>query len=103
MYYYKLKADELWSLVSRGLINATDVAIIQSTSLQRTPHAFSTKKHKITLNQANSIFLNSINYYGGEHFNEPYYFVAEITHCTNASAFSRFMNKHNIPRRLFHY
>ena len=103
MTFYKLTEQELNTLN----ISKEDKESIIGASLKRKAGKFSKKVVKISLNKSSTIFLSSINFYGGEHFNEPYYYIAEISHQTSESAFSKFWNSKIAPlgikRRVFNY
>jgi len=87
-YYHKLKSDELQKFVSTFAFDA-----ILKAAKERKPNSFAERIVKVFLNKANTIWVQNVHYYGGENFNEPYCFVAEITHCTTNSAFRRWMNR----------
>ena len=91
-YFHKLKPAELSQFVS-----SRDCEDIIHTALERKPGTFATKIVKVYLNKAKTIWVQNVHYYGGENFNEPYCFVAEITHCTTYSAFRRWINRCPLP------
>lgn len=88
--------DYCWKLVEAELrqIVPNDVAdAIVAMSKKRKPgkRAISPLRHY--LNKPKTIWVQSIRFYGGENFGEPYYFLAEIKAITTRSAFSRFANR----------
>jgi len=91
-YYHKLKTDELSKFVS-----AIDAHSISIAAHERKPGKVAPLIVKVFLNKAKTIWVQNVHYYGGEHFNEPYCFVAEITHCTTNSAFRRWINRCPMP------
>ena len=92
-YFHKLKPDELVKFVS-----AEDAAMITAAAMKRKPGKFAKRPLVIVfLNGARTIWVQNVHYYGGENFNEPYCFVAEITHCTTNSAFRRWINRCPMP------
>ena len=91
-YYHKLKSDELSKFVS-----ALDARSILIAAHERKPNKFAPLIVKVFLNKAKTIWVQNVHYYGGENFNQPYYFVAEITHCTSNSAFRRWINRCPMP------
>ena len=103
--YYKLKLEDIQDLQEKGIICVQHVDAVIAASQLRKAGKFAEPKHrfKLAINQAKTIFLNSINFYGGENFGDPYCFLAEITHNTSPSAFTKFMRQNSIPRRTFAY
>ena len=91
-YFWKLKESELAHFVSRN-----DAKRIVERSLLRKPLTRDNTPVQIFLNPAKTIWVQSIQFYGGEHFGEPYCFVAEISHRTTRSAFSRWVNRCPYP------
>lgn len=102
-YYLKLTASEVVGLASCNLITKEQAGQILARSLLRAPGKFDSSPVKFWLNKPKTVWIQSIGFYGGENFGQPYYFRAEISHCTTESAFSRFSHKHNIPQRIFSY
>jgi hypothetical protein len=94
-YNWKLTMDGIDDLVSKNLVTQTDADQLVQKSLQRKPGTFDHRPIRFYLNKAKSIWVQSIHYYGGDHFKQPYYFLAEICHVTTNSCFSRFVNKYN--------
>jgi len=93
-YYHKLKPDELAKFVS-----PQDHARIMEAAAKRKPGQFLAAAEivKVYLNKAKTIWVQNVHYYGGENFREPYFFPAEITHCTTNSAFSRWAKRCAMP------
>jgi hypothetical protein len=91
-YLHKLKPDELARFLS-----ADTVKMIVDRSMKRKPGKFDHNPVKVYLNKPKTIWVQSIHYYGGENFGEPYCFVAEITHRTTQSAFRRWINRCPLP------
>jgi hypothetical protein len=97
---YKLTESELAELAIRGLITEDQCEEILARSRQREPGKFDTAPVRQWLNKPKTIWVQSIHFYGGENFKQPYYFLAEVKHSTTESAWSRFVNQHNL-RWLF--
>ena len=97
-WYWKLTESETLSLIHDfpGLISQEDVLRILAASLAREPRQFAEKTERQYLNKAKTIWVQSIHFYGGEHFGKPNYYTAEITHTTTNSAFSRWLNQNNL-------
>ena len=74
-WFHKLKQEELEKFLPEA-----DVKRIVERSLARKPLTHDKNPVVIHLNKPKTIWVQSIHYYGGENFNEPYFFVAEITH-----------------------
>lgn len=91
-WFHKLKQEELEKFLPEA-----DVKRIVERSLARKPLTFDRNPVVIYLNKPETIWVQSIHYYGGENFNEPYFFVAEITHRTSNSAFRRWINRCPLP------
>ena len=102
-YYLKLHDSEVAAFIAGKLITFEQADQIFVRSLQREPGERDSSPVKFWLNKPETIWVQSIEFYGGENFGEPYCFLAEICHCTTESAFSRFLHKHNIPQRIFSY
>lgn len=96
-YRYKLTEMELDRMAYRGVISFEQRDLLIKTSKLRKPFFHAGSCFQIDMNGAKSIKLNSINSYGGEDFREPFHFLAEITHVTTPSAFTRFMRRNQIP------
>ena len=92
-YFWKLTESEL-----RNLVTANDADRIIAASRKRKPGKFAGEVVKVPLNKPGTIWVQSIHFYGGENFREPYYFLAEVTHTTSNSAWSRFAKKHGFLR-----
>lgn len=95
MSYYKLNKSNLIQLVKKGLISVEDANMIEKISLERKPGKHATKHYKVYLNKAHTVYIQSIHFYGGENFNEPYYWVAEISNLTQ-TGLTRYFNENNI-------
>jgi hypothetical protein len=94
--YFKLTGAELYMLYQKRLITLTNFEEIMYSSQNREPKTFNKNMVCAYLNKPQTIWVQSIHFYGGEHFGEPYYYKAEIRHTTTGSAFSRFLNKHDL-------
>lgn len=94
--FYKLNEQEINRLAETGLISHSDKETLITQSLKREAGKFAKNEFKIYLNEAKSIYIQSIHFYGGEHFGKPYHFLAEISYLTTRSAFSGFMNKNSL-------
>jgi hypothetical protein len=91
-YFHKLKAEELAKFVS-----IENTGRIVERSGKRKPFRFDHNPVVVFLNKAKTIWVQSIHFYGGENFGEPYCFLAEITHKTSNSAFRRWINRSPMP------
>jgi hypothetical protein len=91
-YFHKLTSPELARFVGFG-----DEAKILQAAAKRKPRKFAKQIVKVFLNKAKTIWVQNVHYYGGENFNLPYHFPAEITHCTSNSAFRRWINRSPMP------
>jgi len=100
---YKLTESELDRMMFRGVISTQQRDLLVQTSKMRMPNYYATNQFRAGLNQRGTIMINSINFYGGENFNEPYHFLAEITHQASKSVFNKFMQENNIPMHPFNY
>ena len=94
--YYKLSEAELDLLATKGLLTPEQVAQVKAQSLAREPGTFDRQPLRFWLNKAQSIYVQSIHYYGGEHFGKPHHFLAEIGHCTTHSHLSGFMHRNGL-------
>jgi hypothetical protein len=103
--FYKLTESELTELSNRGLVSSNSLSEILTAAKERKPREFAEKVFACALNQAGTIKVQNVHYYGGEHFNEPYAFIAEIVPKTTNSAWSAFANRklRGIPLRAFTY
>lgn len=96
VYYHKLTETELRTLVSEGIVSEADANRIVAASRARTPGEFAKEVVKVPLDRQGNIQVRSIHFYGGENFNRPHHFVAEVVNLTTNSVFSRFLNRHGI-------
>ncbi len=87
-YYWKLTETEL-----RALVPAADAERIMAVSRERKPGQFAERVVRVPLNGPGTVRVQNVHYYGGEHFDKPFYFPAEITCATTGSAFSRCVNR----------
>lgn len=94
--YYKLTSDELAELGAKKLISTEEAREIILSSTRKPAYEFNENVVRVYLNKSKTIWVQSIHFYGGEHFREPHFFVAEIMHTTTGSAFSRFLNSRNL-------
>jgi hypothetical protein len=92
-YNYKLTEAEL-----RHIFPAADVSRIVVASKERKPGKWAKRIVKVALNKAKSVWVQNVQFYGGEHFGEPYHFPAEIRYATTESAFRRCVNRLNVRR-----
>lgn len=92
MVYYKLTDLRLTQLVRLGLISQAQADEIMLASHNKIYNVAGVQDAKADLNKAGTIQVRSINYYAGCRKQ----FVAEIVYFTSNSAFSRFINKHNL-------
>jgi len=93
---YKLTEAELRCLVGHRLVTPAQVQEIVAASLARTPGQHADHVVRVPLNGPGTIVLQSIRFYGGENFGQPYRFLAEVVPLTMHSAFSRFLNVHRL-------
>ena len=96
--YYTLTEKEL-----RALVSAEVADKIVAKAKKRKPgqwlNPLSNRVFRHYLNKAKSIWVQNVHFYGGEHFKEPYAFVAEVCYVTTESCWSRWLNKQpNFPR-----
>ena len=87
-YNYKLTEARL-----RGLLPAADAERIVAAATKRKPGKWARRIVSVPLNHAKTVWVQNVQYYGGEHFGEPYHFPAEIRHATTESAFRRCVNR----------
>ena len=93
-HYYKLTREKIIALVLSDMLDDKVADQLITSSQNRTPGTFNENMMREYLNKSKTIWIQPIHYYGGEHFGEPYYYLAEICHTTTNSAFSRFANQH---------
>jgi hypothetical protein len=94
--YFKLTEEDLSDLIKKNLINLDQFHAIKSKSLNRTPGEFDKEPLYIYLNKSKTIRLSSIHFYGGEHFKQPYYWIAELQGFSTDSHTSRWLNKYGL-------
>ena len=87
-YNYKLTDARL-----RGLLPAADAERIVAAATKRKPGKWARRIVSVPLNRVKTVWVQNVQYYGGEHFGEPYRFPAEIRHATTESAFRRCVNR----------
>lgn len=87
-YNYKLTESRL-----RDLLPAADAERIVAAAAKRKPGKWARRIVSTPLNLAKTVWVQNVQYYGGEHFGEPYHFPAEIRHATTESAFRRCVNR----------
>jgi len=87
-YNYKLTEARL-----RGLLPAADAERIVAAAGKRKPGKWARRIVSVPLNRVKTVWVQNVQYYGGEHFGEPYHFPAEIRHATTESAFRRCVNR----------
>lgn len=97
-FRYKLTETELDRMAYRGVISFKERDLLVNASKIRKPFYYANNCFQISMNGRGTIALNSIDFYGGEDFGEPFHFLAEITHDTTQSVFTRFMRENQIPR-----
>jgi hypothetical protein len=96
---YKLTEKEL-----RALIPAADAERIVTAAKARKPGKWARRIVSIALNRVKSVWVQNVQYYGGENFGEPYHFPAEIRYATTESAFHRCINRLGLRLRIpFYY
>jgi hypothetical protein len=87
-YNYKLTEMDL-----RNLLPAADAKRIITAAAKRKPGKRARRIVRVFLNKARTVWVQNVQYYGGENFGEPYRFPAEIRYATTESAFSRCINR----------
>ena len=103
---YKLSKINLLDMAAVGILESDEAWAIVAAASEREPNKWAEKVEKVYLDNAGKIWVQNVAFYGGEHFGEPYYFVAEIRHKTSNSAFSRWWNREMpywIKRNHFNY
>lgn len=99
--YYKLDKEELEKMVSKKAVSQKAVEEIIEISKLRKVSEFANQKVSFALVKSGKVRLNSINFYGGEHFGEPYHFLAEIT--GTPRSVNAFLRKYGIKTSVFSY
>jgi hypothetical protein len=94
-YNWKLTEERL-----RALVPAADANRIIAASKARKPNEWAECIERFPLNKRGTVWVQSVQFYGGEHFGEPYHFVAEIRHTTTDSAFSACVNRFPVARAV---
>ena len=94
-YNYKLTETELLAIVP-----AEEFQRIMFAANQRAPGQYAKHMVFVYLNKAETVWVQNVNFYGGEHFGKPYHFPAEIRHNTTESAFRRCTNRLGIHLRM---
>jgi hypothetical protein len=94
-YNYKLTADELAALVP-----AADAERIVAAAAKRKPGKWARRIVSVALNKAKTVWVQNVQFYGGEHFGEPHHFPAEIRYATTESAFRRCVNRLGLRLRM---
>lgn len=84
---YKLTEAALTALVP------TDSTCIVAAAAKRKTSKWARHIVRVFLNQAKTVWVQNVRYYGGENFGKPYHFPAEIRHATTESAFRRCVNR----------
>jgi hypothetical protein len=98
---FKLTGAELDRMVFHGLITSAQRNLLEFTSKLREPNKPAAQRFQVSLGYRGDVILNSINRDGGEKFNEPYHFLAEITHELTPRRFKNFMVNNLIPEHPF--
>ena len=86
-YNYKLTEAKL-----KALVPAADAERIVAATTRK-PGKWARRIVSVPLNRVKTVWVQNVQYYGGEHFGEPYHFPAEIRHATTESAFRRCVNR----------
>jgi hypothetical protein len=87
-YNYKLTEAKL-----KALVPAADAERIVAAAAKRKPGKWARRIVSVALNKAKTVWVQNVQFYGGEHFGEPYHFPAEIRYATTGSAFHRCLNR----------
>jgi len=95
---YKLTGRELDRLVENGIISHSEVIDLKTASLMREPGEFANRQDEVSFlfNPSGGSVIRSIHFYGGEHFGEPYCFLAEVVVHGNHDSFYRFLEQEGI-------
>ncbi len=102
--YFKLTKSDIMELFDKQLLSFDQANALMTQSLARPIGDFDRNLIKYYLNPSKTIAITSIHYYGGEHFNEPHYWLAEIISHTDPSHTTRFFNDHKLgPYPVFSY
>lgn len=101
--YFKLTEKDLNLLQGKNLITQIQKEQLINQSKKRIPGQFDRNPFYIWLNKSETVRLSSIHFYGGEHFGEPYYWIAEIQSFTTNSHFSRWLNRYGLRYSIMTY
>jgi len=96
-YYFKLHYREAQKLAKKIGIKLPKTR--KQLKIKDKKFIKNIEKHRVYLNKARSIWIQPCHFYDGI----KHQFSYEIAHITSNSAFSRFVNKHRVPLRVFTY
>ena len=94
-YNYKVTEDEL-----RRLVPPAAAEDIMAAARAREPGQWSKETVSYPLNRPGTVYVQNVEFYGGENFDKPYAFPAEIRHRTTESAFSACTRRLGIRLRI---
>lgn len=99
--YFKLDEIEIKKLFDKQILSYDQCAALMQRSKDRPVTnnpigEFDENVLRYWLNPSKTIEITSIHFYGGEHFGEPYHWLAEIVSHTDRSHTTRFFNQKRI-------
>ncbi len=97
-YCYKVTEAELRSLVPPAAADE-----IMAAAERREPGQWSKETVSYPLNRPGTVYVQNVEFYGGENFGQAYAFPAEIRYRTTVSAFSACARRLRLPLRHFTY
>ena len=102
--YFKLRRNDIIELFDKQMLSFDQANALMEQSKARPIGDFDDNIVKYWLNKSKTIEITSIHYYGGEHFGNTYYWLAEIKSYTDWSHTNGFFNKHELgPYPIFTY
>ncbi len=96
MEYFKLTREDIIKLFDKQLLSFDQANALIVRSKARPLDEIDENAVKYWLNKSKTIEISSIHYYGGEHFGDPYHWLAEITSHTDQSHTTKFFNEHEL-------
>ena len=87
-YNYKMTAAQL-----RALVTPTDFVRIVAAAKIRKPGKWAKHIVRVALNKVGTVWVQNVQFYGGENFGQPHHFLAEIRYATTESAFRHCINR----------
>lgn len=103
--YWKLTKEDIMELFDKQMLSFDQANSLMIQSKARpSPRQFDDNIVRYWLNKSKTIEITSIHFYGGEHFGEPYHWLAEIVSHTDRSHTTKFFNQHGLgPYPVFTY